>query len=476
MEKVDLDKQETIVSPRDYRVEPLSVLLICSGPTANIGTVLDHIAAFKTQSIHDITIADATFVSVAAIELDSFDVLVFHYSIVLSDSNHIRPELAERIRTFCGLKVAFIQDEYRWIDRQNTAIEDFGISLLYTVTNPDVTRQIYRTSYFEKVRIEHTLTGFVPESLLTYPVPSYAMRAIDVSYRARRAPAWYGRFAEEKFLIGEKFRQNVEGFGLVCDIEYAEHRRVYGADWIKLISSSKATLGTESGVSFIDFTGEIQEQAEAYERDNPESSSSLIREIFLGNRDGQITINVISPRIFEAAALRTLLVLYPGEYSGVLKPWRHYIPLARDHSNLQEIIEIIQSSDKALKIIDAAYHEVACNPTWWLGTFIESFDKVIYEEYAKLARNIHPARARISSELARQWALRQEFDVVTSQLGSIKPAYDTLVVEYQKLASEYQKLATKYQLAISTRPLLRVKEFFALKQKLKVRNKYDSAN
>jgi hypothetical protein len=67
----------------------------------------------------------------------------------------------------------------------------------------------------------------------------------------------------------------------------------------------------------------------------------------------------ISPRCFEAAAMKTLMVLYPGEYSGRLMPFRHYIPLQKDHSNMQEVVEILHNPARAQSIIEAAYRECA---------------------------------------------------------------------------------------------------------------------
>ena len=45
----------------------------------------------------------------------------------------------------------------------------------------------------------------------------------------------------------------------------------------------------------------------------------------------------ISPRHFEAAALRVCQVLFEGRYSGVMEPMRHYIPLRKDFSNFDEV-------------------------------------------------------------------------------------------------------------------------------------------
>ena len=53
----------------------------------------------------------------------------------------------------------------------------------------------------------------------------------------------------------------------------------------------------------------------------------------------KIYYRMITPRSFEAIAMKTVQVMYPGKYSGILEPWRHYIPINRDFSNLNEVID-----------------------------------------------------------------------------------------------------------------------------------------
>jgi hypothetical protein len=418
----------------------LNVLVLCCGANVHIGVILDHLHAIASRSSHNIQIMDATYCAEAAIDPSWFDVLVLHYSLVISDPNHIRPSLAARIRAFEGLKVAFIQDEYRWVDRQNAAIEHLGVSVLYTVIPPDVARRVYRTPYFDTVRMEHTLTGFVPETLLSVETPDYEDRPIDVSYRARRMASCWGAFSEEKFTIGQRFLRDVEDMGLACDIEWAEGRRIHGADWVKFVSSSKATLGTESGVSFVDFTGKVQEESEAYERARPEASAAEVREKFLGGKDGDICIKVISPRVFEAAALRTLLILYPGNYSGAVIPWRHYVPLSHDHSNVREVVEIIRSPERARPIIEAAYAEVACNPKWQLAGMVADFDRVISDEHGARIGARRLARDRLANDLANQWDVRISMDVTAAELNGYRNAHGEVVDAYGRLSDGYQQL------------------------------------
>ena len=59
----------------------------------------------------------------------------------------------------------------------------------------------------------------------------------------------------------------------------------------------------------------------------------------LGGWDWKIPYRTISPRNFEAAAFRVCQILYEGHYSGVMEPMRHYIPLRKDFSNFDEVVE-----------------------------------------------------------------------------------------------------------------------------------------
>jgi len=318
------------------------------------------------------------------IEIDRFDAIVFHYSLVLEDQRYINKSLRTKIRKFKGAKLLFIQDEMRWVNKTIDAIVDLGIGAVFSVANPEAQRKIYCDPRLRDVRFETTLTGFVPEALLSFPVPAYEDRTIDVGYRARKLSAWYGSFAREKWLISKRFERDAKRFNLNCDISNRENERLYGKAWIRFLANCRATLGVESGASFIDFTGEIYTQVEAYEAANPGVSFEEIRDKFLEGRDGKIVIHVISPRCFEAAALRTLMIMYEGDYSGILEAGRHYVVLKRDHSNMEEITSYLRDPSKAKPIIDAAYEEIACSGKWTFKAFIGHFDKVLTEELARI--------------------------------------------------------------------------------------------
>ena len=154
-------------------------------------------------------------------------------------------------------------------------------------------------------------------------------------------PFFLGRKGFEKYLIGKTFLEHSEKANLFCDISSKESERLYGRNWTEFISNCRTTLGTESGSSIIDFTGEIEYNLNFYQAFHPFACFKDLPEKYLSS-DGILEIQVISPRCFESAALGTVMVLFPGNYSGILIRDKHYIGLEKDFSNIDEVIEKIK--------------------------------------------------------------------------------------------------------------------------------------
>ena len=216
-----------------------------------------------------------------------------------------------------------------------SVLKSISLALIFCshVHQAMIAREIY-SDLNSRVKIETVLTGYIPENLINVDTPNLSDRRIDIGYRARKCPFWYGYKSAEKFLIGEHFIHYSQGTRLLNDISWREKDRLYGQDWIKFISNCKATLGTESGASIIDFTGEIEYDLNRFQAFHPLARFEDVPPVLLQN-DGKLQIQVISPRCFEAAALKTVMVLYPGTYSDILIKDKHYIELKKDFSNFR---------------------------------------------------------------------------------------------------------------------------------------------
>jgi hypothetical protein len=367
----------------------LNVLLLCNRPARNAdaSTVTDHLDAFTRLSRHHLL--ELSFIRELPhrVALERFDAIVIHYSTALGYhlDHYISRAARQRVREFRGLKAAFIQDEYRMVDRVHDVLRFLGIDVLFTCVPVPEIEKVYPQSALPGLTKIHNLTGYVPDRLLRRSVPRIADRPIDVGYRTRRMPFWLGELGAEKSRIAELFVAHARDTRLRLDISCHEADRLYGDRWTTFVGSCKAMLGVESGSSVFDFTGELQHEVESYVARYPDATFEDVQAKFLRPYEGRIRLNQISPRCFEAAALRTAMVLYEGHYSGVLQAGRHFIPLKKDFSNFADVLAALRDEDGLQQMVDHTFEEVARNRAYSYDAFIGGFDETLAREFE--ARN-----------------------------------------------------------------------------------------
>jgi len=354
------------------------LLLLCDFRPHEAATIIDHIEAIRAWSRYDVYVLPMFGDLPDDLALDAFDGLLIHYNLVMSSPTYLSPLARWRVSQFRGVKAAFIQDEYRFVHSTVGVMRTLGIHVLFTNVPQDQLERVYPQSALpEMKRMATVLTGYVPHQMLALPIVPYEARTIDVGYRGRRLPAWLGRLAQEKVVIADRFLADAPAYGLSTDISTREEDRLYGDGWIQFVGRSRATLGVESGASVFDFDGSIEQGIRAHLSSHPDTPFEELHRLFLADVDGRIPLNQISPRSFEAAALGTLMVLYPGDYSGILKPGRHYVALQKDHSNMAEVVQAIRDRDTWERITKQARQEVAFNPQYSFQAMVETVDDAL---------------------------------------------------------------------------------------------------
>jgi hypothetical protein len=305
--------------------------------------------------------------------------------------------LRERIRCFQGLKIQLIQDDYRWVDEIAAAMRYMGVDVLFTLVPSREILRVWDERRLPGVEKRNTLAGYVPRSLVGTKSALLEERSIDIGYRGRVLPYWLGRLGQEKAWIAQGVQERAGQFGLRCDIDWKEEARIYGHAWNKFIGSCRAVLGTESGASITDFDGSIERRVKDYLVSHPNADFFEVHAKILEKYEGNVAMNVASPRIFEAAALRTALVLFPGEYSGVVEPWRHYIPLAKDFSNMDEVARLVRDDRFLRRMIERTYAELIGSGRYALQRFVDEVDEVIERRAAagKQRGKLHYCLARL---------------------------------------------------------------------------------
>jgi hypothetical protein len=363
-----------VPSPVD-RGPGLRVLMLYDDNFSHVGAVKEYLQSFADHSRHEISYAVGVNNVIAPNSLDGFDVLVLHYSVRLYLGTHLSPTFAAAIRRFGGLKCLFIQDEYDVPAEACRWIRDLGIHTIFTCVPEASQELVYPSSVVPRVERIQVLTGYVPKALESAPRGRpIAERSIVLGYRGRALAPWYGDLAREKLEIGRRMKQICVERGIPCDIEWADDKRIYGDRWLAFISSCRATLGTESGCNVLDPHGDVRRRIQEAIADNPGLPYDDIREKYLAGHDGVLCMNQVSPRIFEAVALRTALVLFEGTYSGVVIPDVHFIPLKKDFSNIDEVLDRLRDTHELEAMTERAWGDVVGSGRYSYRTFVELFD------------------------------------------------------------------------------------------------------
>jgi len=366
---------------------PLNVLVLYDSAAVYTNTVREHLNSFARFSRHRVAYAPAPAGVPLTFSLDVFDVVILHYSIRLAFDWHLSAEFAWALKRFNGLKAAFLQDEYDHTWRACQWIDQPGVGLVFTCVPPKYVRDIYSKVDHDRVTFEQTLTGYLPmDADLSKHIRPLADRQVVIGYRGRELPFRYGRLAREKLMIGVRMRLACQARGVPHDIEWTEDRRIYGDAWMDFVGSCRATLGTESGSNVFDFDGSLTAEVNAALQANPRLTFEEVEEQFLRDREMDGVMNQVSPRIFEAVALRTGLILFEGTYSGVVRPDEHFIPLRKDFSNVDEVLRRVRDDRELSAMTNRAHRDVIGSGAYSYAAFVRGVD-------ASLEKHAAPTRS-----------------------------------------------------------------------------------
>lgn len=354
----------------------MNILLLYNARETFTNTVFEHAASFGRYSAHRWFYAHHDGTQPLDIDLANFDAVGIHYCVRLP-YDQISGSARERLAAYRGLKFLFIQDEYEHTHRAWRWLAELGIRLVFTVVPTESIARVYPPAQFPGVRFVSNLTGYVPdEPASTGCLVPPSERSILVGYRGRPLPlCLYGALAYEKTRIGRLVREYCEQRGLPHDIEWREEARIYGPRWYEFVASCRATLGTESGSNVFDWDGRLREELAAWRAAHPECAEEDAYDAVVAAREMHGVMNQVSPRVFEAISLRTVLVLFEGGYSGVVEPWKHFIPLRKDGSNLDEVFRHLADGAFVDAMAERAYEDVIASGRFGYPAFVRMADR-----------------------------------------------------------------------------------------------------
>lgn len=373
----------------------MNVLILYNSTQTFTNTVYEHLASFGSHSIHRFFYAHSDQLAHLGVDLDRFDAVGIHFTIRLP-FDQVSDSVAKALSAYRGLKYLFIQDEYDFPKRVWHWIHRLDIRLVFTVVPAPGIETVYPKVEFPNTRFVTNLTGYVPEKLPpTNELPKPSQRTLVVGYRGRPLPIRYGQLGVEKIEIGRIVKSYCDLHGIRNDIAWSEESRIYGAGWYDFVISCRSMLGSESGSNVFDWGGDLASEISKFKESRPSVSDSDIYRDLIQPREIVGLMNQLSPRVFEAIASRTVLVLFEGEYSGVIRPWEHFIPLKKDGSNLPEVVEKLADNHFVDWLADNAYNHVIASGLYSYQSFVRMVDSEISSGWAALAGC--PTRAQTGS-------------------------------------------------------------------------------
>jgi len=370
-----------------------AVLLLYRHPlTSDASTIMEYVEAFEKYSKFRVWTHNTEEGFLRELDEIQFDIIVFHYSLFGSLPFGVYEAFASYLARNPGkYNVAIFQDEYHNCPERFEFIRNFNIDCIFTLIEPQYFKDTYE-KYTQVRKIIHCLPGYVSDKLIAsskhYAIPD-EKRPIDIGYRGRRLPYYIGKTGHEKIEIAEKFVERAKDTGLRLDIDTQENRRIYGKGWYKFLASCKGVLGSESGASIFDIDGSLTNEylrfakaaslSEVLQFETTISFEEVSKIMHFEAYENNPPNRTMSPRTFEAAAFRNCQILFEGEYTGILKPMVHYLPLNKDFSNFDEIIRLFQDPQVRKKITDNTYQDLISSEKYHYKKFIRDFDQVLLD-------------------------------------------------------------------------------------------------
>lgn len=369
------------------------VLVTYSASSTHVQTTIDYLTSLKTYMDADVVFAHVTHDAILDFDLSEFDVVFQSYCARWPFEGYISSHYAKALAEFRGVKVLAVQDEYDRTDFLKRAINDMGFDVVLTCVPDDQIEKVYPSAEFPNVEFVRVLTGYVPEDidyLARYALPLHQRKTL-IGYRGRDIGVKYGRLGYDKLEVGRRMREACEQRDILVDIDWTEDSRIYGRDWFKFLGSVRATLGSESGSNVFDFDGSLEEKLRQLttELGHPPPFEEFLH--LVAEQDASMDMGQISPKFFEAAALRTPLVLLEGRYSDMLRPDEHYIPLRKDYSNIDEVLRRLEDLDELQAMADRTYEHLVASDRFSYATFVKSLDALINRKIGEVgSKTVQP--------------------------------------------------------------------------------------
>lgn len=248
------------------------------------------------------------------------------------------------IKDLNSCKIALPQDDYDCSDILDEWLYDLKVDIIYTVC-PNNWEVLYKKNY-KKNNIRLGYTGYLSTDFINKYKnnKNRSERLIDVSYRAKKLPANFGRLGQLKSEFAERFLCLMKNKkDIVFDISTESKKTILGTKWYDFILSSKCCLITPSGSSLVDPKNKIRKCIQKETKKNKNINYFELEKRCFPNLDGVYKFTAISPRNIESAILETVQIGIVDEYSGIMTADQDYISFEMKENNVEDLYKKIKN-------------------------------------------------------------------------------------------------------------------------------------
>jgi len=347
-------------------------------------TVHHYLSAISRYSAFDVDYFNVDQSYGGKLDFSAYDAVYINYCVV--SVNRIDPPpfmmlLISGLRRYGGVKIASVQDEYDFVNRTKVFLLQIGVDAVLTCVPQVGVRDIYSEPEFDRIYLRTIQTAYLSDELMAVDpaeILPLAERPIALGYRGRALPYRLGDLGWHKTEIADQFKRACARAGVVCDIEVDEEKRFTGEAWLGFVRNCRVHLGTPSGANVFDFDGSLDCRMTERWNAKPGLPYQEVRDELLPYEVAH-DMGQVSARIFEAVAQKTALALLRGNYSGVVEPEEHYVPINPDYSNVDDVLKRILDVSAMQEMADRAFYHVLNDTRNRYSYMVSQIDALTYQ-------------------------------------------------------------------------------------------------
>ncbi|PPE03142.1 hypothetical protein [Holospora curviuscula] len=389
----------------------MKTLLLHSTYTEQMSYFDDWIDAFKSHSDFstlciNVFNASKDLISDVKSKIENYELIVLHHSMNGDTLKYLNP-FVKALKNRRGKLVSFVGNEVNLptigMAPKIKNLQEIEADFIATQLLEEAGQWLYEDCNKAKViSLPHALN---PEAF--FSKHAFKDRKIDIGTRSARYGVYVGD--NDRNSIIQYFYHNAHSLNLNLDLglDSNSQKRFNRQEWSDFLSSCKATLSTEAGSFYLEkddiIVNKIQDflkkrsvkivlphetfARKAYRKIVPSFVRKIIvfllkdRLVEIDNIDQEcdfdelyekffrlaakspVYTKAISSRHFDAIGTKTLHVMYPGRYNDILIPGEHYFELKLDHSNVEDLKELLLDLRIVKNITEAAYNHVITHHT-----------------------------------------------------------------------------------------------------------------